>query len=211
MGELSEYAKLFIGLLAIVNPIGMVPVFISLTRDHDPSDRRRVGSTASFTVVAVLVLSLLLGELILEFFGIGIPSFRVAGGMLIMLMALNMMHGTMSPAKQNPEEKEDLIEKQNIAVVPMGIPLLAGPGAISTMIIYSHRYHTMQNYLALMGVIVLVGVVCWLSLASAPAISRLMGKTGINIVTRIMGLIMAAISVEFIANGLKQLFPVMAS
>ena len=207
MIDWSEYAKFFIGLLAIVNPIGIVPVFMGLTRNLSAPERSRVGLRAAITVGTVLVVALLMGEALLGFFGISLDSFRVAGGILILLMAISMLHGGMSPAKQTSEEAQDAEEKENVSVVPLGMPLLAGPGAISTIIIYSHRGQDIAHYVLLFSIAIVLALLTWLALRAAPAIADRLGRTGLNIVTRIMGLILAAIGVEFMANGLRQLFP----
>jgi multiple antibiotic resistance protein len=120
-----------------------------------------------------------------------------------------MLHAKPSSVKHTDEELEDSAERQSVAVVPLGTPLLAGPGAISAVILNDHRYASPPHYLLLGIEIVMVGLAIWLILRVAPLVASYMGKTGINIVTRIMGLIMAAVGVEFIANGLKQLFPVL--
>lgn len=207
MIDWNDYAKFFIGLVAIVNPIGIVPVFVGLTQNLAAAERNVVGLRAALTVGAVLVVALFMGEALLRFFGISLDSFRVAGGILIVLMAMSMLHGGMSPAKQTSEEAQDAEDKEKIAVVPIGMPLLAGPGAISTIIIYSHRGQGPTHYLLLLSIALLVALLAWLALRAAPAIADRLGRTGLNIFTRIMGLILAAIGVEIMANGLKQLFP----
>lgn len=211
MIEWTDYAKFFIGLLAIVNPIGIVPVFVSLTRTQTGAQRNIAGLRAAITVGAVLIVALLMGEALLGFFGISVDSFRVAGGILILLMALSMLHGGMSAAKQTSEEAHDAEEKADIAVVPLGMPLLAGPGAISTIIIYSHRGEGLLHHSLLLAIALSLAILTWLSLRAAPYIAEHLGRTGLNIVSRIMGLLLAAIGVEFIANGLKQLFPGLAA
>ncbi len=160
-----------------------------------------------FSVGLVLMVSLLFGEKILNVFGISLASFRVGGGILILLMAISMMQATMSPTRQTPEEARDAVLKENVAVVPLAIPLLAGPGAISTIILYADRAKVCSHYVVLAFVIVGVAIFVWAIFSLAQPVSRKLGRTGINVVTRIMGLIMAAIGVEFMSNGLKQLFP----
>lgn len=207
MVDWNEYAKFFIGLVAIVNPIGIVPVFVGMTRNLTDAERNIVGLRASLTVGIVLVIALLMGDTLLAFFGISLDSFRVAGGILILLMAISMLHGGISPQKQTSEEAQDAEEKEKIAVVPIGIPLLAGPGAISTIIIFSHRGHGIVHYSLLLAIALILAILIWLSLRAAPVIADRLGRTGLNIVSRIMGLILAAIGVEFITNGLKLLLP----
>ncbi len=203
----SEYAKFLLGLLSIVNPIGAIPIFIELTQNQSPRERSRTGGIAAAAGCGVLLASLVSGEAILRFFGITIASFRVGGGILLLLMAISMLHARVSPAKQTEEEARDTAQKESVGVVPLGVPLLAGPGAISTVILYADRGGSVLHYGLLAAIIVVVAVACWLSFRTAPYLARLLGRLGINVVTRIMGLIMAAIGVEFIASGLRGLFP----
>lgn len=210
MVDWSEYLKFFAALVAIVNPIGIIPVFISLTEQQSSVERRRTSSLAAAVVALVLLTTLLTGEALLNFFSISIDSFRVGGGILILLIAISMLHARMSPARQTEEEAQDAADKESVAVVPLGIPLLAGPGAISTVILYAHHDTRMVHYLFLGIDIVLVTLIIWGSFIIAPFLARALGRIGINIITRIMGLIMAAIGVEFIAAGLKHLLPGLA-
>ena len=208
-GTISEYLKFFAALLAIVNPVGVIPIFINLTADKAEGVRNKNGFMASISMGIILVIVLFTGDAILRFFGISVGSFRVGGGILILLMAISMLHARISRVKQTKEEGLDSAERDSVAVVPLGTPLLAGPGAISTVILYAQRYTSVTHYLYLLGIILLMVCLTFFSFRLAPAITRLLGKTGINVVTRLMGLIMAAVGVEFIANGLKQLFPVL--
>ena len=207
MEQISVYMKFFIGLLAIVNPVGSIPIFLDACRDMDDRERNVTGQRVFVTVLTVLLVVLMSGEFILRFFGITINAFRVAGGILLFIMALSMLHARVSSTKQTREEAQDLETRDSVGIVPLGIPLLAGPGAISTVILYSQQYHDAVDTVILGGIIVLVALTVWLCLRVSPWIRRMMGQTGINIITRIMGLIMAAIGVEIIATGLKGLFP----
>lgn len=206
-GSVSEYLKFFAALIAIVNPVGAIPIFINMTVDQTAEMRDRNGLMAAIAMGLILLVVLFSGEAILRFFGISVGSFRVGGGILILLMAISMLHARVSQVRQTKEEELDSIERENVAVVPLGTPLLAGPGAISAVILYAQRYDSVVHYLYLLGVIVLLVVLTALSFRLSQTIARLLGKTGINVVTRLMGLVMAAMGVEFIANGLKQLFP----
>lgn len=203
----AGYLKFLAGLVAIVNPIGATPLFVTLTTNQSKEERNRTGLLAAVTVMLVLILALLTGEAILRFFDITISSFRVGGGILILLMSISMMQGRLSAVKHTDEETQDATEKEAVAVVPLGMPLLAGPGAISTVILYANRGTSVGHYLVLATEILVVALIVWLSLRSAPFVASALGKTGVKVVTRIMGLIMAAIGVEFITNGLKQLLP----
>ena len=210
-GSTTEYLKYLAALVSIVNPVGAIPVFIKLTENQTLVERQRTGFLCALTTALVLLISLALGETILTFFGITIASFRVGGGILIMMIAFSMLHAQTSQIRHTAEEAEDSLERDTVAAVPLGIPLLAGPGAISTIILNGQRYSSFWHYLILAGEILAVALAVWLCLRSASLIARLLGRTGINIVTRIMGLIMTAVGVEFIANGLKQLFPILAT
>ncbi len=210
MGNFSEYLKITIGLLAIVNPIGAIPIFISLTSYQTRGERIRAATITATAVTAILFAALILGEPILRLFGISMGSFRIAGGILILLMALSMFHASTSRAKQTQDEAEEAEVMDSVAVVPMAMPLLAGPGAISTVIVYVHRAPGVVHYIATAAAILVVGLAVFMALRTAPFLSERVSRTGINIVTRILGLILAAIAVEFIVNGVRELFPGLA-
>lgn len=210
MLDYAEYFKIFIGLLAIVNPIGAIPLFISMTADESRSQRRKTVNTVAAGVTIILLSALFFGDLLLQFFGISIDSFRVGGGILVLLMAIAMLHAKTSHVRQTDEEADESIEKESVAIVPLAMPLLAGPGAISAVILAAHKSPTVVHYLIISLSIVLLSLVVWGVLRLSPWIAARISATGINIFTRIMGLILAAIAVEFIAAGLKGLFPSLA-
>jgi len=208
-----DWAALFkvtIALFAIVNPIGSVPIFISATDGWSKQDRAKTAKTIALTVFIVLAISAFLGDKILDFFGISIPSFQVGGGILLMLIAISMMHGKQSGTSQTPEEAQSLAERKVIAIVPLSIPLLAGPGAISNMIIAAQQNSSFVGHLSLIVPIFIISTIIWLVLRLSVAISNQFGTIGINIITRLMGLILAAMAVEFVAHGLIGLFPKLA-
>ena len=207
MLEYTEYTKMLIGLIAILNPLGAVPIFVSLTSELDVFERRSISNVVVFSVLVILLLSLLIGEWILIFFGITISSFRVAGGLLILLMAISMMHAKTSGVKHTAEEAEEGEKKDSIAVVPLATPLLAGPGAISTVILYTHKGTGLWHYCIVGLVIFATILLLFIVFKLVPYVSKHMSQTGINVFTRIMGLILAAIAIEFMAKGIKELFP----
>jgi multiple antibiotic resistance protein len=209
MLDFTEYTKIFIALLAIVNPIGAIPIVIALTADASEVEFKRTTKTTVISVLVILFVALLTGEFLLGFFGISINSFRVAGGILLLLMAISMLHARHSSLTFTHEELSDG-GRESVAVVPISMPLLAGPGAISTVILYTHKSHTPLHYLFMGLDILLLGMALWLAFLFIPYISKHTSQTGINIFSRVMGLILAAIAVEFIANGIKGLFPVLA-
>jgi multiple antibiotic resistance protein len=210
MLEYSEYIKMFVGLVAVVNPIGAIPIFLTLSYSLDEKAQFKLVNVIAFSVTTILLVSLVLGEIILNFFGITISSFKVGGGILILLMAIAMMHARPSGANQTEEELNEGESKESAAVVPISMPLLAGPGAISTVILYGQKSSGIGHYGSVATTIILLGIILWLAFVMSPWISKRLGKSGMNIITRIMGLILAAIAIEFISNGLKGIFPGLA-
>lgn len=203
--------KPLITLLAIVNPPAIIPFFIHYTQGFSPLARRRTVGVASFTAFCVIAASALLGIRILQFFGISIASFQVGGGMLLLTSALNMLNAKPAEAKPSTNEMAEGAEKAamgaSIAVVPLTIPLLTGPATMSTVVIYAERAHTVLQLATLVGYGVIIALVTALCFALAHPIARVLGKTGINVLTRLMGLILAALAVEVMADGLGKLFP----
>src|SRR5512146_393426 len=205
MLDFTEYTKIFISLFAIIDPVGIIPIIIAFTAGMSGQRRERVGRMASLSVLGILVASLLLGEAILEFFGISIHSFRTAGGILLLLISITMLIGDR-PARL-PDDGIDGDSTTSVAIVPLSTPLLAGPGAISTVILDAHKSSAPGHYAAMTLIMVLLSFTVWLTFLVAPWISQRLGKSGSSIVTRMMGLLLAAIAVEFIAGGLRGLFP----
>lgn len=207
MGEWTDLIKLTVALAAIVDPFASIPVFLSTTAGYTQSERRRVTQVVAITVFCVLAVAALIGTQVLSFFGISIPSFLIAGGILLLLMAISMLQAKESGIRQTPDEAEEASEKDAVAVVPLGIPLLAGPGAISTMIIATHHSPGFVGHVTLLIPAALIGMIVWATFMAATRISERLGKTGMNIITRVMGLIIAAIGVEYIYRGMIELFP----
>jgi len=205
--EWHEYLEILTAIIVIVDPFGLIPIFISITADETEREKARTAKVAVTAAAIVLIVSILAGGPLLRFFGISIASFKVAGGILIFLTAVSMINARISSSKNTPEETKEAVEKENVAVVPLAVPLLAGPAAISTVIIYSHKQPGLAMKGFLIGSVVLVALGTWVLLRLSSAISRKLGRTGLNNTTRLMGLILAAIAIEFIAGGLLQLFP----
>ncbi|OIQ82062.1 hypothetical protein GALL_361630 [mine drainage metagenome] len=207
---MTDWATLFktgVALFAIVNPIGSIPVFITATHGSNAPERAHIVRMVALTVFLVLTTSVLIGDRILEFFGISIPSFQTGGGILLLLMAISMMHARQSGIRQNEEEALAAAEREATAIVPLSIPLLAGPGAISTMIIAAQQSGSLLGHVLLLLPVAAVAGLAWGMLRLSGPIASHLGTIGINIFTRLMGLILAAMAVEFIAHGLIGLFP----
>jgi multiple antibiotic resistance protein len=206
--------KPLLTLLAVVNPLACVPFFIHFTQGFTKAQRQRTILVSSLTTFVVIAISALLGLQILAFFGISLASFQVGGGMLLLTSALSMLNAQPAEARANADEVHDAEARAtvgaSIAVVPLAIPLLTGPATMSTVVIYADKAKTLLQLGSLVGYGVLIALATALCFAMAAPIARVMGKTGIGVMTRLMGLILAALAVEVMADGLHKLFPVLA-
>ena len=201
--------KPLVTLLAIVNPLAIVPFFIHYTQDFTNEQRRRTILISSFSAFVVIAICALMGLHILQFFGISLASFQVGGGMLLLTSALAMLNAQPAEAKSNEEEMHDAAARASIAVVPLTIPLLTGPATMSTVVIYADKAKTVLQLTTLVGYGVVIALATAVCFSLAQPIARFLGKTGINVMTRLMGLILAALAVEVMSDGLVKLFPVL--
>ena len=208
--ETAFLVKALASLFAIVNPLGALPLFLALAPAGDPAALRRAARRAVMAASICLVVIFAVGQGLLNFFGITIPAFRVSGGILILIMALQMLEGHPSRQKLSPRDEEAARERDEAAIVPLGIPMLAGPGAISTTILLRQEAEGVVQAASVVVAAALVMVATAAVLLSADRIHRLLGESGIRIVTRVMGLVIAAVAVQFMADGLRGLFPVLA-
>lgn len=207
MLEWHQYLEIFTAILVIVDPFGVIPIFISITSDESPKQRAHTARLASTALAVVLVAATLAGEPMLKLLGIRLASFQVGGGILILLLAISMLNAKVSPAKQTPEEEIEAVAKENVAVVPLAVPLLAGPAAISTVIVFAHRGEGWSGKWFVILSVLLVALITWILLRLSIPLSHKLGRIGVNTLTRAMGMILSAIAIEFIATGLLQLFP----
>ncbi|MGX9460063.1 YchE family NAAT transporter [Shewanella sp. A14] len=201
------YIKFFLGLLAIINPVGLLPVFVSLTSHQTEADRQNTNRDANMAVVIILLVTAIAGHYILSMFSISLSAFRIAGGSLICIIAMSMLQGKISEVKRNQEEDRESSGMESVAVVPLALPLMAGPGAISAVIVFAAEHHQITNYIGMFLTIVTLGLVSWGLFRMAPMLFKLLGKTGINVITRLMGLLMLSLGIEVISAGIKGLFP----
>lgn len=202
--------KPLITLLALVNPLAIVPFFIHYTQGFSPQQRRRTITISAFSAFCVIAACAVLGLQVLEFFGLSLASFQVGGALLLMTSALAMLNAQPAEAKTTEGEVADASARASIAVVPLTIPLLTGPATMSTVVIYADQAQTFLQHAALVGYGVVIGVATAVCFTLAEPIARVLGQTGINVMTRLMGLILAALSVELMASGLVKLFPALA-
>jgi multiple antibiotic resistance protein len=205
--------KPLVALLAIVNPIGVVPFFIHFTQNFTPEQRRRTIRVSAFSAFCVIGISALAGLKVIEFFGISLASFQVGGGALLLISSIQMLNA--QPAETRPEDVSEGSSKADagasIAVVPLTIPLLTGPATISTMVIYAEKTRHWWEQAVLVGYGVVVALATFIAFSASARIAKALGSTGINIMTRLMGLILAALAVELLADGMVKLFPILAA
>ena len=205
--------KPLVSLLAIVDPLAIVPFFILYTNGFTRAQRRRTIGVASFSAFVVIAVCALFGLKILDWFNISLASFQVGGSMLMLLSALSMLNAQPAEAKSTEAELQQTADRAaagaSIAVVPLTIPLLTGPATMSTVVIYAEKAKDWLQLATLVGYGLVVGVATAACFALAEPIERVLGKTGINVMTRLMGLILAALSVEVMADGLRKLFPIL--
>ena len=199
MIEWTFIIKTTIAIIAIVDPIGCLPLFLSLTGQHKKINKKNVVKMTAITVFIILVTSLFLGDKILNMFGISMPSFQICGGILLLIMAISMMLGKHQIIESGQNGKSD---KELIAFVPLSIPLLAGPGAMSNMIIAAHQAPNLINQSFLILPCLAVSLLIWLTLSFAENISRVIGAIGTKIITRVMGLLLGSMAIEFITRGI---------
>ena len=210
-----EIGKLLVAFLVLINPFSALSIYLDLTQNHSTKEKRRIARTAALAVFIVIVVFALGGGILLKVLGISVGSFQVGGGILVLLIAISLMNGNDNPAKPkiDPHSEEHQSAQQArrnekaIAVVPIAIPITIGPGGISTVIIYSSAA---KNYSDIVLIIIsgfLVSLICYFILVVAGRISKRLGTTGLTILNRIMGMMLAAISVEIIVAGLKSIFP----
>lgn len=205
--------KPLVTLLAIVDPLAIVPFFILYTNGFTRAQRRRTVWVASFSAFVVIAVCALMGLKILDWFNISLASFQVGGSMLMLLSALSMLNAQPAEAKSTEAELQQTADRAaagaSIAVVPLTIPLLTGPATMSTVVIYAQKAKDWLELATLVGYGLVVGLATAACFALAEPIERVLGKTGINVMTRLMGLILAALSVEVMADGLRKLFPIL--
>ena len=204
---MTEYLRFAATLTAVLDPFLAVPIFLALTASHSPRDRVVLVRVVAVTVFIVLAISALLGDTILTLVGASLAAFRVGGGLVLLLMALAMLNAQAGGVRQSEAEAAELESGELRGVVPLAIPLLAGPGAISTTIIAAEKGAGVAHLSVILGCIAAVSLLTWVVLRAANAIGDRFGTTGLNIATRLLGLLLAALAIQTMAEGLRELFP----
>jgi len=199
----QELLLVFTSVLFIVDPFAVIPSFLAMTERDSPAMRRVLARRGAWTCAITLTLFALGGSLIFKLFGITIGAFKIAGGVLIGLNALDMVQARRSSQRETPAEKAEGTAKEDIGILPLGVPMLAGPGAISTVMVLALGSKSWITTTALYVSIALTALISFLTLSAASMLERRLGQTGMRILTRLMGLVLCAIAVQFIIDGLK--------
>lgn len=209
--DVAFAAKVFAALFAIMNPIANLPIFLSLTSDMGEAEQRRTAVLVSATVAVGCIVSALAGSAILGFFGLDVNHFRLAGGLIVLLIALSMLHGTDSATHGGSgEEKATFATASNVAFYPLAIPILLGPGTISALIVYAHDADGTARITALgAGMLAFLALLA-ATLIAAPTLARIISPTVMSVTKRLMGMILAAIAMEMLVASLRALFPGLA-
>jgi len=206
--ELMTYAVLCFGsIFAIVDPFAAVPIYLALTADRTALETASVARRASFTCMLVLLVFSAAGSMILTFFSITLPAFKIAGGIILFAVGFEMLRARPSRTRSTAEERVEAQSKEDVALVPLGLPLLAGPGAIATVMVLSTKAGDLAHRLAVILCVVVVALITFVVLRSAAFVARALGQTGINLIGRVMGLMLAATAAQFVLDGAREAFP----
>jgi multiple antibiotic resistance protein len=197
----------FSAVFFVVDPLAVLPVFLAITASETPAQKRATALRAAITCGITLTVFAAAGSLIFRFFGITLGAFKIAGGVLLFLVALDMMQARPSRTRSTPEEEKEGAAKADVAIIPLAIPLLSGPGSIATVMVLMSRHSQAVYAIPVFVAIVLTAIITWIMLRGAEWMERRLSKTFMNVVTRVMGLILAAVAVEFVINGIKDVLP----
>ena len=189
----------------LVDPFAAIPSFLAITAGVDPERRSRRARKGAITCFIVLTTFALAGRLIFKMFGITLPAFEVAGGLILLLIGLDMLEAKRSPTQETSSDAEEASSKEDAGIVPLGIPMLAGPGAISSVMVLVGQVNSLWQMAAIIGCIAFTALVSYWVLAGAGRVRKLLGDTGIRIRVRIMGLLLVALAMQFFVNGLTDL------
>jgi multiple antibiotic resistance protein len=189
----------------LVDPFAALPTFLAVTAGQDNAKRLRTARKASLTALVILSTFALAGTYIFKVFGISLPAFEIAGGIILLLIGLDMLEAKRSPTQESSDEATEAVTKDDAGIVPMGIPMLAGPGAITSVMVLVGQAQSKWQMAAIFGAIAVTAAICWLVLGSATKVAAALGETGIRILIRVMGLLLVALAVQYFLNGLADL------
>jgi multiple antibiotic resistance protein len=197
----------FSAIFSVVDPLGVVPVYLAMTATDGKAHKRRTAIRAAVTMVLALAIFAASGVYVLKFFGISIGSFRIAGGLLLFLLAVDMLRAQPSRQRTTPEEEAEGMEKPDVSIFPLAIPMLSGPGSFATVMMLMSKAHTVWERGLVFLAIALNGVLTCVILIGATFAEKQLGKTGMNVLHRVMGLLLAAIAVQFVVDGMHEVLP----
>ncbi len=204
MNEFVQFALItFTSVLFIVDPIAALPTFLVITQDQTPAERRSTALRACVAMAILLAVFGLAGNLIFKAFGITLPAFRIAGGLILWLVAIDMLRAQRS-TQESHEEVAEGVAKDDVALTPLAIPVLAGPGAISTVMVLAGQSRAVDRAVVVYGSIALTALVSYICLRLGDRLVKHLGRTGIGVVTRVMGLLLAAVATQFILTGIQE-------
>lgn len=201
MIDTAFFITSFVTLFVIIDPIGLTPLFVALTQGMSPKQRQAIAIRATLVSAGILALFAVFGEALLGFIGISMPAFKIAGGILLLLTALDMLFERRTKRRADTAEEDDDLDDPS--VFPLAIPLIAGPGSIATVILLAGTHPGFTGLGLSLAVMVMVLIVTFIFFQAATPLERLLGKTGINVVSRLLGMLLAALAVQFMLNGLK--------
>ena len=206
---MSLFFLAFTALFSVMNPLGTIPVFVGLTSDHDSQEIRPIVLKTSLTVLFILLISFFLGDYILLFFGISIPALKIGGGLIIASSGFSLLSGEFRKHKgmKNKFVKADVAQREDIAITPLALPMIAGPGTISLLISYKQEVSTVTEQITILAAVIAVSLLVYVVLRTAHPISNKLGASGINALSRIIGFIVITIGVEFIISAVETLIP----
>jgi len=200
---MDVFIYLFAALFSVLNPIGTVPIFVGLTQNDSKAERSRISLWTAIDVAIILVIAFFAGKYVLTFFGISIEALRIAGGLMILSSGFSLLSGKFSRRRGiNKEVEEDVQRRNDIALTPLAMPMLAGPGSISLLIAYYQEHHDTRDALWSIGAILAVALVIFVMLRSAHYLSRILGASGIVAISRIVGFIVVAIGIQYITSAI---------
>ena len=206
MTELPALITAFTTLFIIIDPPGLAPLFLAMTQGRTAKQRRAIGLRACIISFVLMLVFLFAGEAVLGFVGISMPAFRIAGGILLFLTALEMLFQRRQARREENAQEGAADHEDDPSVFPLALPLIVGPGAITTIILLAGQAEGAADFVAIVGVLTAVLLMVFLSFLASGLIERALGKTGINIVTRVLGMLLAALAIQFILDGVRQSF-----
>jgi multiple antibiotic resistance protein len=199
----SLFASMVVNLFLIVDPIGLMPLFAAITRRNSTSERRRMIRRAIVIAFVVLAFFAVIGKYVLDYFDVSIAAVRIAGGILLFAIGLEMLYGRISRTETTEPEEAEAAEKADVSVTPLAIPFLAGPGGIAAVVLFSGTAEGGAGALMVIGALVIVMLASWLLLSLTETMLRVLGQIGVKVIARVMGLLLLFVATQFVVDGIR--------